>query len=65
LWALDGVIVSPHMSGDRFGWRQALLDLFLDNLDRWRSGEPLHNVVDKRLGYVPGDSPRPEDRRPS
>ena len=54
LWHLDGVLVSPHMSGDRFGWREALVELFLDNLGRWRSGEPLTNVVDKRLGYVPG-----------
>jgi phosphoglycerate dehydrogenase-like enzyme len=53
-WDLEGVIVSPHMSGDRFGWREALAELFLDNLSRWRSGEPLRNLVDKRLGYVPG-----------
>jgi hypothetical protein len=28
--------------------------LFLDNLERWRSGRPLKNVVDKHRGYVPG-----------
>jgi phosphoglycerate dehydrogenase-like enzyme len=54
LWDLEDVIVSPHMSGDRFGWREALAELFLDNLDRYRSGQSLHNVVDKQLGYVPG-----------
>jgi phosphoglycerate dehydrogenase-like enzyme len=54
LWDLDGVIVSPHMSGDRFGWHEALVALFLDNLERWRSGRPLKNVVDKHRGYVPG-----------
>jgi len=54
LWDLEGVIVSPHMSGDRFGWRDALAELFLDNLSRWRTGEPLRNLVDKQLGYVPG-----------
>ena len=34
----------------------ALADLaeqFLDNFDRWEAGEPLLNVVDKNLGYVP------------
>jgi phosphoglycerate dehydrogenase-like enzyme len=54
LWELPGVIVSPHMSGDQIGWRKALVELFLDNLDRYRAGEPLRNVVDKSLGYVSG-----------
>jgi phosphoglycerate dehydrogenase-like enzyme len=52
LWELPGVIVSPHMSGDLIGWREALVTLFLDNLDRYRTGAPLRNVVDKALGYV-------------
>jgi phosphoglycerate dehydrogenase-like enzyme len=52
LWELPGVIVSPHMSGDVAGWRDALAEVFLDNLDRYRSGKPLLNVVDKTLGYV-------------
>ncbi len=54
LWSMPGVLVSPHMSGDAFGWTEALARLFLDNLDRWRSGKPLRNIVDKQLGYVPG-----------
>ncbi|GAA4690203.1 D-2-hydroxyacid dehydrogenase [Pseudonocardia yuanmonensis] len=54
LWDMENVIVSPHMSGDVVGWRGMLMDQFLDNLDRYRAGEPLHNVVDKRLGYVKG-----------
>lgn len=61
LWTTEGVLVSPHMSGDRFGWQEALVDVFLGNLHRWRSGQPLHNVVDKQLGYVPGARPS-EDR---
>ncbi len=52
LWTLPGVIVSPHMSGDEIGWRAALVEVFRDNLDRYRAGEPLRNVVDKTLGYV-------------
>ena len=61
LWTTEGVVVSPHMAGDRFGWHEALVDVFLGNLDRWRSGQPLLNVVDKQLGYVPGTRP-PETR---
>lgn len=52
LWDLPGVIVSPHMSGDLIGWRDALVTVFADNLARYRAGEPLRNVVDKSLGYV-------------
>jgi len=25
----------------------------VDNLRRWLAGEPLLNVVDKKLGYIP------------
>lgn len=52
LWELRNVIVSPHMSGDFHGYPQVLAQLFIDNLARYRQGEPLHNVVDKSLGYV-------------
>ncbi|HET7327928.1 MAG TPA: D-2-hydroxyacid dehydrogenase [Nocardioidaceae bacterium] len=54
LWTLDGVLVSPHMAGDVVGWHDDLARLFVANFGRWRSGAPLHNIVDKRLGYVPG-----------
>lgn len=53
LWTMPNVVVSPHMSGDAVGWVDALADLFVENFLRWQAGEPLRNVVDKRLGYVP------------
>lgn len=58
-WDLPGVIVSPHMSGDFAGWESSLSQLFVVNFRRWRRGEPLLNIVDKRRGYVPTplDSP--------
>lgn len=52
LWAMDNVIVSPHMSGDVVGWRSELVALFHDNLTRYLDGRPLRNVVDKEHGYV-------------
>ena len=52
LWAMENVIVSPHMSGDFFGSHEALVALFAQNLRRYVAGEPLLNPVDKRLGYV-------------
>jgi phosphoglycerate dehydrogenase-like enzyme len=52
LWELPDVIVSPHMSGDAQGWRDRLVELFVDNLARYRDGRELRNVVDKHRGYV-------------
>jgi phosphoglycerate dehydrogenase-like enzyme len=54
LWDLPGVIVSPHMSGDVAGWKEAGVELFIENLDRFLAGRTLRNVVDKHLGFVPG-----------
>ncbi len=55
LWDVPGLFVSPHMSGDTVGWRDHLAEQFQDNYERWCAGEPLLNIVDKRLGYVPVD----------
>jgi phosphoglycerate dehydrogenase-like enzyme len=54
LWAVPNLLISPHMSGDFGGWQDALAELFVENFRRWLAGEALLNVVDKKLGYVPG-----------
>ncbi len=53
LWTLPNVVVSPHVAGDFAGWREALVELFVENLERYLTGNPLRNVVDKKLGFVP------------
>ena len=53
LWDMPNVIVSPHIGGDEAGTPRAFADAFLVNLRRYLAGEPLVNVVDKRLGFVP------------
>ena len=53
LWDLPNVVVSPHMAGDAAGWREGVVELFIENLERYLTGNPLRNVVDKRLGFVP------------
>ncbi|MFB0834650.1 D-2-hydroxyacid dehydrogenase [Arthrobacter halodurans] len=59
-WSMENVHVSAHMSGDVEGWRGALADQFLANLDAYLAGRPLANVVDKARGYVPsGAAPPP------
>ncbi|MGW5052980.1 D-2-hydroxyacid dehydrogenase [Actinokineospora sp. NPDC004072] len=45
LWDLPDVVISPHMAGDIKGWRDELVRLFADNLDRYIAGAPLLNVV--------------------
>lgn len=53
LWGLPTVTVSAHLSGDVVGWRDSLAAQVEANLRRFVAGEPLLNVVDKTLGYVP------------
>lgn len=52
LWGMDNVLMSAHMAGDFAGWRDALMDQFLDNLEHWRNGDALFNQVNKRHGYA-------------
>lgn len=52
LWQLPSILVLPHVSPvspGRFWDRQ--LELLLDNWARYRSGQPLRNLVDKQAGY--------------
>jgi phosphoglycerate dehydrogenase-like enzyme len=49
LWALDNVVVTPHISGPDLPG--ALASVFNDNLVRFLAGRPLRHVVDRRRGY--------------
>lgn len=51
LWSMENVLITPHVSGFSADFWPGLVDLFARNLVRWRRGEPLENVVDKRRGY--------------
>lgn len=51
LWDLPNLIMTPHSSSLYEGWETRAIELFADNLDRWRRGEPLQNVVDPARGY--------------
>lgn len=50
-YALENVLVSPHSADRTAGWLDRAVELFVDNLERYRLGEPLANVVDKARGY--------------
>jgi len=51
LYALDNVIVSPHVSGFLPTYDDHCTDLFTENLRRHLTGAPLLNVVNRSLGY--------------
>jgi phosphoglycerate dehydrogenase-like enzyme len=50
-YRLDNVLLSPHCADHTPTWLEDAMRFFLDNFERYRNGEPLLNVVDKRLGY--------------
>ena len=52
LWVMDNVIVSPHMCGDFYEHYKVIAETFLENLGRYRSGEPMLNVIDKTAGFA-------------
>ena len=51
LWELEGVLVTPHVSGVSRGFWRREIDLIQENLRRYLAGEPLRNLVDKNAGY--------------
>ncbi len=46
LWDMPNVLVSPHTASHSLGQNEAIFDIFLENLARWRAGQPLRNDVD-------------------
>ena len=45
LWTMPNVLITPHSSDNIRGWPRRFAALFADNLERWRAGEPLLNLV--------------------
>lgn len=57
LWEMDNVVITPHVGAQSPRRIPVTVDLFCENLIRFREGQPLLNQVDKDLGF-----PRPEFR---
>jgi phosphoglycerate dehydrogenase-like enzyme len=53
LWDMEQVILTPHVSGSDLDPQngELIYQIFMDNLHRYLSGQPLQNVVDRNLGY--------------
>ena len=46
LWDMPNVLVSPHTASHSLGQNEAIFEIFLENLARFRAGEKLRNDVD-------------------
>lgn len=51
LWMLENVLISPHSADHTADAHERAMEFFLQNLNRFRQGESLENVVDKSEGY--------------
>lgn len=51
LWSMPNVIITPHVGAQAASRNDDATALFCDNLRRYFAGQPLRNVVDKRLGF--------------
>jgi D-2-hydroxyacid dehydrogenase (NADP+) len=51
LWTTPNVILTPHTSGFRQGHWDEVIEVFADNLERYRRGEALRYEVREELGY--------------
>lgn len=51
LWSMENVIITAHYSGYTPNYTARAMTILLDNLTRYMAGQPLRNIVDKRLGY--------------
>jgi len=50
-WTMPNVLISPHTAAFAGDYWQPVVDLFLENLARYKQGQPIMNVVDKGKGY--------------
>lgn len=51
LWGMENVIITPHVAANTPRVSERWLEVLLENLRRFVGGEPLVNVVDKRLWF--------------
>lgn len=51
LWDRDNVIITAHTAGASPGFWPRLAEIIADNIERYRDGRPLRNVVDYDRGY--------------
>jgi phosphoglycerate dehydrogenase-like enzyme len=50
-YKLENVLLSPHCADHTLDWLDNAMKFFIQQYQRFQSGEPLRNIVDKKLGY--------------
>lgn len=50
-YGMDNLLLSPHCADHTETWIDDAMQFFTENLGRFERGEPLKNVVEKKLGY--------------
>jgi phosphoglycerate dehydrogenase-like enzyme len=50
-WGMKNVLLSPHCADHTPDWTEQAMRFFLAQFQRFAAGQPLKNVVEKRLGY--------------
>ena len=50
-YKMENVLLSPHCADHTPEWHNDAMRFFIAQYERFRKGEPLLNVVDKKLGY--------------
>jgi phosphoglycerate dehydrogenase-like enzyme len=50
-WGMENVLLSPHCADHTATWLFEAMEFFVSNFERFRTGEPLANIVDKNAGY--------------
>jgi phosphoglycerate dehydrogenase-like enzyme len=51
LYRLENVLLSPHCADHTADWQDQAMHFFLEQYGRFEKGQPLKNIVNKRLGY--------------
>jgi phosphoglycerate dehydrogenase-like enzyme len=51
LYKMENVLVSPHCADNTPDWLDNAMKFFIAQFERFQKGEPLLNIVDKKLGY--------------
>ena len=51
LYKLENVLLSPHCADHTADWQDRAMRFFLEQYSKFANGEPLNNIVNKRVGY--------------
>jgi phosphoglycerate dehydrogenase-like enzyme len=50
-YKLENVLLSPHCADHTPDWLENAMRFFLEQFARYRAGQPVANIVKKKLGY--------------